>query len=336
MRLMAKWILLPLFIALAGTTARAVEAGDPAKGQLPGAMSAGIVFLASGQMQSGEFATYYLDLDDQYIRREEPSPFITTFVLHSLQFLAPSPAIDQMTRKALAFIRSLKGDNGLWSFNSYLPPDLDDTTCSWIALAAYGDEIPVMTADYLRQFATREGPFVTWVTPLQGRENSTDPVVNANVVYFFGLQDVSLPGTQAYLEQAAMNLSTYRGAYYPSALAFTYMFSRAYADGKVHFKKKSLHSARRYLERTQHMDGTWGNELKSALAITSLINLGEDGESVSRGIQYLVNVQRGDGSWPARAFFTGEPGPHVQSLGSAELTTAVALEALGKYRKRIE
>jgi hypothetical protein len=48
----------------------------------------------------------------------------------------------------------------------------------------------------------------------------------------------------------------------------------------------------------QEADGGWGDSLTTALCIRALSCSGGDGQAITRGLEYLANLQREDGSWP--------------------------------------
>lgn len=91
---------------------------------------------------------------------------------------------------------------------------------------------------------------------------------------------------------------------------------------------------KKYLLETQNSDGGWRNDLDTALATISLINLGYDAEPLNRAIGYILNNQNKNGSWNIHFMYI-QPGDSIKPtnyFGSQELTTSFSLEALIKYK----
>jgi hypothetical protein len=66
----------------------------------------------------------------------------------------------------------------------------------------------------------------------------------------------------------------------------------------------------------QEADGGWGDGLTTALCIRALSCSGGDGQAITRGLEYLANLQREDGSWPRVP---------IRRLPGDAFTTAVVL-----------
>ena len=49
----------------------------------------------------------------------------------------------------------------------------------------------------------------------------------------------------------------------------------------------------------QESDGGWGDAMTSALCIRALLCSGGDGVAIDRGLNYLANLQKAEGAWPA-------------------------------------
>jgi hypothetical protein len=101
-----------------------------------------------------------------------------------------------------------------------------------------------------------------------------------------------------------------------------YMVSRAAA-----ISAPSLRTLRDTIVPRIVGNGAFESPLQAALASATVLNLGEDPRLLDRRITLLLASQQADGSWPAEALFA-DP---ANAYGSAELTTALCLEALAKY-----
>ena len=85
--------------------------------------------------------------------------------------------------------------------------------------------------------------------------------------------------------------------------------------------------------------------MDNALATVSLINLDFEGKELDDAIANIINRQKQDGSWEKEAFFTWNretfftdhysynDSNSIVFFGSEELTTAINLEAIAKYRR---
>jgi len=291
---------------------------------------AGIDFLYQSQLPYGEFRTYACS--DEEMRTDcyfDSSPFVTTFVLYSINFVDDPKAKDMM-EKAIHFFLEEMDSRGLWKYwtsrnDRNINPDLDDTSC--ISYILVKNRIPFESnLDIILANRDDQGRFYTWVRD-PDRENDIDCVVNANVLLYLG-ENKDTRETCQYLNKVVSDgQEDSCSPYYPGRLFLYYMLSRAYFNGA-----SCLHTSRDLIvERVismQEDDGSFGNELSTALAACTLLNFDDHGPSVFEAIEYILGAQAKDGSWPRAVFFLG-PAPYY---GSEELTTAICIEALVRYQ----
>ena len=303
------------------------------------AIENGVRYLAQAQRPSGEFETLTSpDLDFEEATPYQKSVYVTTFVLHALACLPPTPLIEQIQQQAGAFLAAEQGDNGAWNYEGRggerLPPDLDDTSCAIAALAQLGRQPELSFYALLWQNESAPGgPYYTWVGINQlehdPRARSIDALVNANILFCCGSLNLSLPGTVYYLEQV-IRAEAYESEslFIPSPHLLIYALSRAYADGGVTTLDKVMSIMQDYILTRLPPPPLETSAFKLACLAVSLLNMKVPSILVRPYLVPLLITQRPDGSWPAYAAYTGF-WPNYD--GSPALTTALAIEALAKY-----
>ncbi len=329
-------------------------------GAIAQAISNALDFLGRSQLPYGEFRTFASpDPQMQAGCRFDSSPFATSLVLYALGFV-DDPRAEAMTTRGLDFLAAEMEGPGLWRYWSsrnprhrQLPPDLDDVCCIAHVLQAHGRPVPDNRAILL---ANRDeaGRFYTWLAPrtsappgmaaaidrlvgaetllailLSGTINDVDPAVNANVLLYLG-QDDDIRGAAEYLLAVVRDCREKEyNHFYPDPLAFYYMLSRACFNGISALAPTRAPVLGRLLAQ-QADDGSFGNALQTALAACTLLNFEKRAAALGRTVEHLLATQSRDGSWPRQALFLG-PEPYY---GSEELTTALCVEALSRYRSR--
>ena len=119
--------------------------------ELNHSINLGIDFLYNAQLKDGEFSTYSCSEKEMINCYYDSSPFVTTFVLYSINEINNSKTIE-IKEKALNFLLN-EQENGLWSYwtkknENKLYYDLDDTSCSSFILKQnniiFQDNIPLI------------------------------------------------------------------------------------------------------------------------------------------------------------------------------------------------
>lgn len=305
----------------------------------------GVGFLAREQQPDGSFFCLVSTMFDDYSRAMiVPAIVPTNIVLSSLIRFPETEEISRIKCRAAKFLLTEKSE--YWSFNYWFrgsdwyakepyPDDLDDTCCALAALYEY--DATFFDHDALSKIVTmlasaekkEGGPYDMWLVPPEGRTrwNDTDLVVNSNVGFFLSLVGINLPNLNAFIEQS-IDRASYEFPYntiYPAI----YFISRFYAGERAEQMIELLLAK-------QESDGKWENPLRTALALTALINFSGNRflESLERGVAYLKTAQQADGSWPASSFFFQMKTPEkTLYAGSASTTTALCVEALGRCRE---
>lgn len=337
------------------------------------ALNNGILYFESIQSPTqgelGEFATYKWSLPNQSDNEYNFTLYTTPFVLHTLNHLALTHSyLAQVGTQAFENMRShaathllnnmetLEGQTGVWRFygpGTILPPDFCDTCCNIECLLSFdsslwGKQISDDLLDYFFKYRRLDGAFYTW---LVGSATDVCAGTNANVLFLYASrnQESEIQTTTDWLNDQIDKMLLglpYDAMYYRSPYAFIYLATRAYAEGgaQTFLNNTQREKIRDFILVHQEADGSWPpcpeyggseDELETALALVSLINLGfseltaSEQDKVEKGIEYLLNAQNPDGNWPCACFCLGPP---VKIFyGSDELTTTICMEALAKY-----
>jgi hypothetical protein len=88
----------------------------------------------------------------------------------------------------------------------------------------------------------------------------------------------------------------------------------------------------------QYQNGSFGDELNTALAISTLLNYHFSNSTIlTKGVEFLLDSQIRTGMWKKRAFYTGPqyPSPHSVWFGAEALTTALCLEAMLRFEETV-
>lgn len=306
-------------------------------GRIEESLKNGIDFLSNRQLPSGEFCTMMWKRHKGHIKYVK-SVFVTSFVIHSLSGMTTNLS-KKIGIKATNFLLEEMEQDGFWRFfgkKSYIHIDLDDTCCALASLKEFDIKLDYHSrALSILRYRNDQGLFNTWVLdidpPFEKKDNDIDWVVNANVLFFYGLLGYSIKPVERYMNHIVDNgMFKQRSLYYHSPFVFLYCLTRAYAEGN-----SALYYTTRikdYLINVKN-NRLYRNALDVALVTVSLLNCGSKPEDVIYLIEHLLNTQEVDGYWPKYTFFDGFG--HTICYGSNEFTTAIALEGLVKYLRKV-
>lgn len=315
---------------------------DAIRERIVNAYASGIGFLAMSQRGNGEFPTYHWFMNDPAKIQPVTTVFTASQVLYSLAFGGWSETASRVSQRTIAYLLAEREPPGVWRFYGkagahLLSTDVDDTAMAWAALALYGYKVAPDALAQLQASRNTAGLLNTWIgdpaTWVGIDSRDTDLVVNLNALLLFALTGRTVDEVcRTAVAEARAGTFQDRIVYYPSPLAFTYAFSRAYADGGASCLGPAIAEVRHIALGAQRPDGTWGNDFETALGVVTLLNTGYRGEALERGIGALLARQSEDGGWAIAPAYRAAVLP--VNYGSRALTTAVCLEALGKYPDR--
>jgi hypothetical protein len=291
-----------------------------------------LAWLRAAQRPSGELPTLTARRADM----ADASPYAccvytSTFVVHALGRYAHVPDAAAVCGAAGDFLRSEANGDGSWSYEGRatrrVPPDMDDTACATAALLSLGERPGLGFYRLLwENEAAPGGPYYTWLGVNEGDvhllRGQVDALVQANLLLCAGMAGLDLPGLVGHLlEVLAGGDLAMASDYCLTPHLLVYAIARAYADGPAPGLAPALPALR---AATQALSAK--NPFELACAAAALLAIGE-ADLAAPAVRRLLAAQLPDGSWPIAAAYSGYP-PHLD--GSPSLTTAIALDALGR------
>ncbi len=295
--------------------------------ELNHSINLGIDFLYNAQLKDGEFSTYSCSEKEMINCYYDSSPFVTTFVLYSINEINNSKTIE-IKEKALNFLLN-EQENGLWSYwtkknENKLYYDLDDTSCSSFILKQnniiFQDNIPL-----IKNNKNNESLYYTWIDPIRF-ENDIDCAVNVNILLYLQENDFHVC---SYINNAIKNNENC-SIYYPDKFALYYLVSRAYANNITCLNQTKEKIISEILSKYKQ-NKNFENSLQTALIINTLMNFGYNDKKILEPIiDDLIKNQNKNGSWNKSSFYIQPESIHY---GSEELTTAISIEALNNYQE---
>lgn len=283
------------------------------------------------------------------------------YVLYSLQFVRDARAA-AMARKAAAFLLREMEPPGVWRYyasdhmlHRKWALDIEDTVLAGLALLAHEVAFP-HEITILRRAQTPDGGFRLWLfgpdeppsreavarNPLlrlpaewYPRYALADDATNSLVLGYFARHNQPLPALCAQLvERVRCGTDDFSAAvehyHYPTVHLFPYAVGRAYRAGARCLQPALAPLADR-LRAAQRQDGSWGSISDTALALAALLDVGEAGPVVERGLTFLLAQQQADGGWPFQDTQRMPLGERTAVYGSRAIVTGVVLEGLEKY-----
>lgn len=328
--------------------------------------AAGLRFLAQAQSPSGEVPVMMTQqVDGREVAVVDTAVFPTALAVHALRDVAGAHGIRS---QGCAFLTREMKNGGVWSHwpadhptTLVLPPDLDDTVCASLALGVDG-RVPIGNRPLILNCRDGRGLFRTWILAdlrWRGRAHwratwrqwlhrptrfmffrrtaaapaDVDAVVNANVLAWLGDFEGRETVADWLLAILIAGEEEWCDKWYDDAVVVRYFFARALAD---HPRAKDI-----IVERT--LATAPRSALHRALMISTLAMVRT--AAPAGWLAALHEAQASDGSWASAPFYSGgrprrgdgrcDPTPATQARwGSAALTTAFCLEALGQADER--
>ncbi|QNK63160.1 hypothetical protein H7F33_01135 [Pedobacter sp. PAMC26386] len=328
----------------------------------------GIDYLYEHQYPNGEFYCYYAP-DDQMKEWCVPDStvFPASLIAACLLQLRDSAKVKEILSLTAGFLSYQIMRGGVWNFFTkwnplfkYSPADTDDTVFASYVLKALQVDF-TDNSKLLISNRNQSGLFYTWFVlrptincssnywkimsrelkrPLksllfwfkhESNRNDIDSVVNANILFYFGLNDQTKAVVNYLLEIVEKNKESESDKWYKNPATFYYFLSRNYTTVKELEPAKEPIIKRIY--QTARENGSFGNSaFETALAISTLANLNNRDEQMNKAVNFLLKAQCKYGCWERHLFFYSG---HKKTVGwgSEEIVTGYCLEALASYRR---
>jgi hypothetical protein len=324
---------------------------------LDAAMQKGVIFLHSQQLSYGEFDTKISSESSMENSNSSlaSSPYITTFILHSISFLKKSFLVSEIIDKSIKFLFEDMDKYGIWrfypennrkiiyrdgkfiKFDMRIVPDLDDTACASYSLKSNHIYFPD-NSELFYKYKTVEGTFQTWFIDdekLLRKQDYIPPFnniccgVNANVLMYLG-DNLNTKKTSNYINEVIIfDKELENSSYFPNVIILYYLISRAYSKGVYSLELSRDRINEKILYYLNSHQSFLDLDIVSVIfAIASLLNLNRFTGDLNKWIDMIIDYQNVDGSWPIASFFIDTNKNHY---GAQELSTAVALEAIAKF-----
>lgn len=326
----------------------------------------GVNYLHQHQFPNGEFCTYIGHENSMQESIPDANIFPTSLIGYSLLNLQHIPKVNEMLQLSASYLQhqSMRGgvwNNYPWSHERFkiCPADVDNTACASILLKALKRGFPA-NEEILLLNRNKAKIFYTWYTlrPNLARhkdywllllrelkhpiidiifwtknepgKNDIDGAVNANALFYLGLNEETRPVISYLLGIIAAEKEADCDKWYRNPFIIYYFFSRILHAGITEMEPIRKPIIERMLKKI-NSDGSFGEGvLDTALAIITMIKLNYISTELEIAVKYLLRTQGEYGEWPRWALYYGGPLQRV-CYGSEEITTAYCMEALSLY-----
>ena len=282
------------------TSLRAVLAGHVRR-----SITHGLEFIDSRVSQRGVWQSCYFSVADPEQRTREENPFVGALGMLRLGALK-DPLADTIAVRTRRFIMDRAEFPGVWRYWPHLPVDLDTSSICALAASAHPWLLSGQHERLLRLNQDERGRFLTWIQPNQSESRDVDAVVNANVIAYLG----DVPETKRAQEWL---LSLVRNGREKEALHYYWeeldlygaMAQARSLHGSAFGESRDLLVSR--IRACRRSDGSYGDILRTALALLSLYSLGAEPtwHNLAISVQVLLDSQKEDGGWSASPISSG-------------------------------
>ena len=326
-----------LFFVLFGGASYAITK-PPNDAALFGAIDTGVGFLQRTQLSYGEFPLYRCNIGVKNCVFESTTT-ASAVVLYALNDI-DHPLVEKLTQQAITFLQGEEEPGGVWRYwtslsplHDELAPDFDDIAVVSAVLDLYGaahEENFVVFEEYRAD----NGAFYTWFK--EHGDNEVTAEVNANALFYYSLNGMSDDAVCTYVNEQIISKEYDRcewcltDKYGKDIFPLYYNAARAFKHGAVCIgeSREVIYAA---LQQKQRLDGSFGSDYNTAIAVSTLLSLGYNTVEVNKGVHFLLGRQKSNGSWSGTDVIWLIPG---DIYISDAVVTALALEALNAFQQR--
>ena len=275
--------------------------------------------------------------------QREAVPFMSALGVLALEGCG-APGAEALRSRTRAWLQRTMEYPGVWRYWYTLPPDVDDTAVCSLAAGVHLWLAFRKNARHLLSNRDGEGRFRTWMYTSDDRSRVThdvDPVVNANAIAWLGDRPETR-GAQRWIERLVEEeREAGRSRWYPEPMDLYVALVRAIDRAKPALARLRPVLAQRIGQRRDER-GRFGDVYRTAGALCALDVLEAIGPDEMRpSVEWLLDAQRPDGSWPACLVWQAQPPTIEQSLALARepimwfageaLPTACCIEAMERF-----
>ena len=292
------------------------------------ALDRGLGFLDGSVDEEAGWRCEWFRVDHPDDRRVDPNPFVGALGSLSLQGVA-DPRAEAIVARTKRHTAATMERPGIWRYWRDLPPDADSTSICNIAVGFH----PMLFGGWYEQVLlgnrTAEGLFHTWLN--NAPVNDADAIVNANVVACLG-DTPATKAAQRWIEGIVRDGTDASNVHYYWDVLDLY---RAVARARRLHPSVFAGIVPAVIDRIRlrrGADGTYGDVLRTSLAVTALHELDAplEGVEAAATLRHLLGAQMPDGGWPDSWLSSGPawPEPRLYAFSSRAYDTANSIEAI--------
>ena len=300
------------------------------------AIDEGLSFLDSFVDKGGLWSSYGARTAEPDRGRHEGCVFIAAAGILILQEM-DSPRARNIVARTRHHLCERMFHPGVWNFWPISPLDADDTALASLAVGMHPLLFSGHNIRWLLKYRDERGLFLTWLSD-QVTGNDVCPVVNANVVAYLGDTAETRPAQEWLTALVESGDAARLMQYYQHEVELYAAVVRAGEYGKPAFAGL-CNQLGPVFERLRMADGTYGDSLRTAMALDALATLDAlpTGDEVERTIRFILSAQQADGGWPESPAFWGPPPPQPANIvwSSRGYDTVICIGALHRVLTRL-
>lgn len=286
----------------------------------------GVKCICAAQNANGEMPTYWSTSPHMIQPRYVQSPFITGLVILALRSLRNALA-QQIEDSGLRYLKTKRKQYGFFSFlDDGIDVDLDDTCLlnSLLQKHQSGGRLFQALAERIADLPRREGLYYTWIRKTCDEGNDLDPCVNINVLRFLAANDLDCSALVQALRRVLFDRTFINGTlYYMSGFAFPFLL---YTLPPKLQKLIVVSRDEEIVVWDSLREKAVLSPIDAAMKLFILSSASIARRPDATVVGELLHFETQRGVWPAWAVFRA-----FNFWGSAELTTALALQALHRF-----